>query len=515
MLNSFFIVPCALSLFCSVEADTASLRVKFSELKIDAVFPGDPSYEDFSTSYNRRLTYYPAAIVFPDNTEAVSDSVKVAVEEKLPVSPRSGGHSFAAFGVGGSDGALVVDLSRLKTISTDHSTGQAVIGTGNRLGDVAVEIYSQGRRALPHGSCPYVGIGGHSAFGGFGWASRMWGMTLDNIIGHEVVLANGTIVHASKNTNPDLFWALRGAGASYGIMTSIKFQTHLAPSENTNFAFEWDLPEAESANAFIKLQTFCHSNLPSELGLGADFRRGSQPGHIKFIFVGAWFGDSTKFPMVIQQYLDDMPPPTSTVKDQGDWLNSAQSMAGVKSQEALLSSNMDIPTQYDTFYAKSLTTPQSKPISNTSIQALTKYISSEGWISDTNWFIQFELWGGPNSAINAVAKDETAFAQRSALWGVHFYASSADYQPPFPDAGLAFIDQMLSSLLENHPPGQGYGAYANLVDDRLSPTEWKDLYFNDHYQRLSQIKLAYDPRNVFSYPQSIKGASTDRIKEEL
>ncbi|EGG03680.1 uncharacterized protein MELLADRAFT_90017 [Melampsora larici-populina 98AG31] len=512
MLTSLFIVSCALSLVCYVEADTASLRLKFSELGIDAVFPGDSYYEEFAIPYNLRFTYLPAGIVFPNSTQAVADSIKVAVEENLPVSPRSGGHSFAAFGLGGDHGVLVVDVTLLNTISVDQSTGQAVIGTGNRLGDVAIGIYSQGRRALPHGSCPYVGIGGHAAFGGFGWASRMWGMTLDNIIGHEVVLANGTIVHASKDNNPDLFWALRGAGASFGIMTSIKFQTHPAPNELLNFAFRWDFTEDDSANALIEFQAFCQSNLPSELGMGVNFQRGSQPGRLKFGFVGAWFGDSKKFPTVIQKWLDVMPTPTTTLIEKRDWLTDVQGMARVTSQEALLSSNIDVTDQYDTFYAKSLTTSDSTPISNASIRAFSKHLASEGWISDTRWIARFELWGGQNSAITSVAKDATAFAQRSILLSMHFYASSKDYLPPFPDEGFSFIDEMVSALVGN---GRAYGAYANLDDDRLASTEWQDLYFNDNYQRLSQIKSVYDPQNVFSYPQSIKGANSDWRSEEL
>ncbi|KAH9815839.1 hypothetical protein DFH28DRAFT_1125879 [Melampsora americana] len=514
MFNSLFTVSCALNLFSSVKADTNSLRDKFFKLKIEAVFPGDSSYEDFATSYNRRLNYFPAAIVFPNCTKAVSDSIKVAVEENLPVSPRSGGHSYAAFGLGGNDGALVVDVSLLKTISVDQSTGQALIGTGNRLGDVAVGLFSQGGRALPHGSCPYVGIGGHAAFGGFGWTSRMWGMTLDNIIGHEVVLANGTIVQTSQTTNPDLFWALRGAGASYGVITSINFQTYPAP-RMINFALRWDLNQAESANALIKFQDFCQSDLPSQLGMGAFFQRGNQTGLLKFVFVGAWHGDTTNFTMTIKPFLDLMPTPMTRLTKKRDWLAGVQSMAAVTNQEALLSSNMDGTDAYDTFYAKSLTTPQSTLLSNSSIQALTKYLSSEGWKTDTRWIVRFELWGGQNSAITSVPNNATAFAQRSVLWNIHLYASSIDYLPPFPNAGFVFIDRMFSIIAGNFSPGREYGSYANFDDDRLSSTEWQDLFFNNNYQRLSKIKSVYDPQNVFSYPQSIKGASADWRSEEL
>ncbi|KAH9818279.1 hypothetical protein DFH28DRAFT_888282 [Melampsora americana] len=502
MLNSLFIISCALSVLCSVSADITSLRAKFSGLGIDAVFPGDPSYEKFATPFNKRLTYLPAVIVFPNSTKSVSDSVKVAVEEKLPVSPRSGGHSYAAYGLGGANGALVVDLSRLKTVSVDQSTGHAVIGTGNRLGDMAIGLYSQGGRALPHGSCPYVGIGGHAAFGGYGHMSRMWGLTLDNVIGHEVVLGNGTIVQASQKINPDLFWALRGAGASYGIMTSIKFQTHPAPSQATRFDIQWKLNQDDFANALINFQVFCRSNLPSEVGMDANLGKADKSGRLTFALVGVWYGDSSKFPTVIQPFLNNMPEPSRRNVTKGDWLTVLQRAAG---KQALSTSGVNLSAQHDTFYAKSLTTPRTKPMSNSSIQAFSKYLASEGWKTDTKWFVQFELYGGLNSAITAVPKDATSFAQRSVLWTIQFYTSSNNYAPPFPDAGLTFLDQMVSSIVKNSSPGWEYGAYSNYVDDRLSLNEWKRLYYKTHYQRLAQIKSAYDPQNVFSFPQSIRG----------
>ncbi|EGF97193.1 uncharacterized protein MELLADRAFT_79848 [Melampsora larici-populina 98AG31] len=505
MLRSLFTVSCALSVLCSVRADTASLRATFSKLGIDAVFPGDPSYKKFATPFNKRLTYMPAAVVFPNNTKAVSDSVKAAVEAKIPVSPRSGGHSYAAYGLGGTDGALVVDLSRINKVSVNQSTGQAVIGTGNRLGDVAIRLHSQGGRAIPHGTCPYVGIGGHAAFGGFGPTSRMWGLTSDNIISQEVVLANGTIIQASQSTNSDLFWALRGAGASYGVVTSMKFRTYAAPSHPTKFDIQWDFDPNGFANALIKFQTFCRSNLPAELGVEADLGRGSQSGRLNFALYGVWYGDSSKFPAVIQPFLNVMPAPRKRTVKKSNWLTILQGLAG---SQALSTSGVDLSAEHDTFYAKSLTTPQSAPMSNSSIQAFSKYLSSEGWKTDTKWFVQFILYGGQNSAITAVAKDATAFAQRSILWTIQFYASSRNYAPPFPSAGLTFLDQMVSKIVNSNPSGWAYGAYANYVDDRLSATQWKNLYYNTHYQRLTKIKSAYDPQNVFAYPQSISKASS-------
>lgn len=114
-----------------------------------------------------------------------------------------------------------------------------------------------------------------------------------------------------------------------------------------------------------------------------------------------------------------------------------------------------------------------------------------------------ELYGGKNSAVTAVAADETSFAQREILFTIQFYASSSNYAPPYPTEGFTLMDSMVDSITNNNPPGWNYGAYANYVDDRLSGSQWKSLYYNTHYQRLTQIKAAYDPHNVFVNPQSI------------
>lgn len=486
-------------------ADTNSLRSKFLNLKIKAILPGDADYKRLSSAYNQRFSLAPAGIVFPNDAPSVSSSIKVAVEEGLKVSSRSGGHSYTAFGLGGRNGTLVIDLSGLKQLTVDQSTGVAIIGTGNRLGDVALGLYSQGARALPHGTCPYVGIGGHAAYGGFGYPSRLWGLTLDNIIAHEIVLADGSIIQASKTSNPDLFWALKGAGASYGIMTSIQFQTYSAPVQVTKYSYEWDFDVTAFADALSHYQIFCNSDLPAGLGVGVTIGKGASNGRMSFTLNGYFYGPSDQFDALLQLILAQLPKPNSQTVTVIGWIASLEDSAG---SQALSTAGVDFSTQTDTFYAKSLTTPSASPMSNSSIKAFAKYLSEAGSQSNTNWFIQIELYGGKNSAITKVKKEDTAFAQRSILWTIQFYAS-AQAKGDFPANGFTFVDGMVSSIVDSNPPGWQYGAYANYIDDRLRPDQWKSLYYNTNYPRLTQIKAKYDPQQVFSFPQSIERGQTE------
>lgn len=191
---------------------------------------------------NQRFSFKPAAVVYPKSPQDVSEVIKIGASHHLRVVARSGGvshryisylrrtlgltryglqHSYIANGLGGRNGSLVVDMKNLSKVSIN--SGTAVIETGNRLGDVATALANNGK-AIPHGTCAYVGIGGHAGqvialfrivaivltrspgYGGFGFTSRMWGLTLDTIIAVNLVLADGTITRVTQQNNADLFW---------------------------------------------------------------------------------------------------------------------------------------------------------------------------------------------------------------------------------------------------------------------------------------------------------------------
>ena len=220
----------ALTLTFSLILSSHGLVKRQSDLQsclsgLQVAFPNNPSYPQLSQSFNSRLRYSPVAVVgvyaifrplslksgathsiFRTSVKDVQVAVKCGANAQTPVVARSGGHSYAAYGVGGQDGSLVIDLSALKNITYTSDHQQATVQTGNRLGDVGVSLWNNGQRALPHGTCPNVGSGGHTSYGGYGFLSRFGGLLLDRVVSAEVVLANGTVVTASKDSHADLFW---------------------------------------------------------------------------------------------------------------------------------------------------------------------------------------------------------------------------------------------------------------------------------------------------------------------
>ena len=163
------------------------------------------AFTQLKKTYNLRLPYTPEDILVPHTVQQISDALICAGQLGIKVQARSGGHSYASFSSGGKNGSLVIDLRQFQEVTLDDK-GVAKVGGGLRLGNLAQNIFQQGNRALSHGTCPGVGVGGHFTHGGYGYASRIWGLAMDQIVGLDVVLANGTAVHASETEHPDLYY---------------------------------------------------------------------------------------------------------------------------------------------------------------------------------------------------------------------------------------------------------------------------------------------------------------------
>lgn len=194
------------------------------------VLPGDDEYDDVRPLFNRRFDHLrPAAIARVAHAADVVECLAFARKEGVQVTIRSGGHSYEGWSSG--DGHLVMDVGGLNAIAADSTT--ATIGAGLRLGPVYQELNARGR-TIPAGTCPTVGVSGLTLGGGHGVLSRAYGLTCDNLLAATIVTADGSVRDCSGNSNPELFWALRGAGnGHFGVVTELRFTTHDAPSTIT------------------------------------------------------------------------------------------------------------------------------------------------------------------------------------------------------------------------------------------------------------------------------------------
>ncbi|WP_300316988.1 FAD-binding oxidoreductase [Accumulibacter sp.] len=202
-------------------------RATFDEFKShvrgDVVLPGDANYDEVRQIWNVMVDRKPAAIVRCTSRDDVVQAVRFARRHELLVSVRGGGHNIA--GNAACDDGLMIDLSLMKRVEVDAKARRATVEPGCVLADLDAATQAHGL-ATPLGINSTTGVAGLTLGGGFGWLSRTYGMTVDNLLSAEVVTADGGLAHASELENADLFWGLRGGGGNFGIVTSFEFQLH-------------------------------------------------------------------------------------------------------------------------------------------------------------------------------------------------------------------------------------------------------------------------------------------------
>jgi len=186
-------------------------------------FPDGDGYEEARQVWNGMIDRRPAAIVCAAGVADVMATVRFARERGLPVAIRGGGHNVAGTSVG--DGSIVIDLARFKSVRVDPNQRRARTGGGVLWSEYDHETQAFGL-ASPGGAISATGIAGLTLGGGYGYLSRRYGMTCDNLLSADVVTASGELVTASAGSHPDLFWALRGGGGNFGVVTSFEFQLH-------------------------------------------------------------------------------------------------------------------------------------------------------------------------------------------------------------------------------------------------------------------------------------------------
>ncbi|MDW4550443.1 FAD-binding oxidoreductase [Defluviimonas sp. D31] len=200
------------------------MRELLGRLPRDIVIdPGAPSYESLRRVWNDMIDRRPAAIIRPGDVVQVSEAVRLAAATGLPLAVRCGGHSFPGFST--CDGGIVLDLSRMNTVSVDPNSRLAIVGGGALLRDVDKATAKYGL-VVPAGVVSHTGAGGLTLGGGMGWTSRRFGLTIDNLVSAQVVTANGDILEVSDSSHPDLFWGLKGGGGNFGIVTRFQFRLH-------------------------------------------------------------------------------------------------------------------------------------------------------------------------------------------------------------------------------------------------------------------------------------------------
>ncbi|KAI5789793.1 hypothetical protein FPQ18DRAFT_339187 [Pyronema domesticum] len=455
-----FLVPLA----AAFNARRSSLTDCLNAASVPILLTFSPSWQDATKPFNLRLTVNPAVVTIPRTKAEVT--LKCAYSTNTRVSAKSGGHSYSASGLSGN---MVIDMVEFQEVSCDASSTIATVGSGVRLGNMATRLFQLGERGIPHGTCSGVGIGGHATLRGFGLDSRLWGLTLDTVTSIDAVLANGTAVTASSSQNRDLFWAPRGAGPGFAVITSFKMKTFPATPVNVNWAYTYVYGTAQkAAKAYSIAQAFGQTSAPKELGYGIMFFPGNQ-----FIVRGVYHGPKANMDRILAPLLaqltglNDGKAPKAVVNTQG-WIASLTELDGTTLQTSVRGYD-----KHDTFYAKSISTKESAPLSLTALNSMFTYLYTNP--------------APPNT-----------YADRDSGYVLQFYGSTASTQPPFNNQIMTYVKSMVGALgeeVENLP------AYAPYSDPELTRAEVQLKYWGAGVPRLKAIKSQVDPKGILYNPQ--------------
>ncbi|KAF2431765.1 putative glucooligosaccharide oxidase [Tothia fuscella] len=447
--------------------------------------PNKPLYQLTDVKpYNLDISVAPVAITYPKTEDHVAAIIKCASSNGAKVQARSGGHSYGNHGEsdgGGDKNTVVVDLKNFQQFTMDKDSWHAHIGAGNLLGDVTKKLLENGDRAMAHGTCPQVGIGGHATIGGLGPASRMWGSALDHVVSARVVLANSTIITASPTQYPDIFWALKGAGASFGIITEFEMITHPNPGEAIQYSYTFATrPFAKLASRFKKWQ-----DMIADPGLSRKFASQVVLTEVGMIISGTYFGSRDEFNALnLTSVFPDATTSDALVFD--DWAG----LVGHWGEDIALQLGGGISSA---FYSKSLAFTAKDLIPSTSIDEFFTYLDKVDKATPI-WFGIFDLEGG---ATNDVALDATAYGHRDALFYFQSYGVNIG---KLSKKTRDFVNGM-DDVLVKGLGGKTLGAYAGYVDPALENAQ--ERYWGGNLGRLREVKGRVDPGDVFHNPQSV------------
>jgi FAD/FMN-containing dehydrogenase len=410
----------------------------------------------------------------------VITAVNFGRDQGLLIAIRGGGHNGP--GLGSCDDGLVIDLSMMKGVRVDPATRTARVDAGCTSGDVDHATHAFGL-AVPFGIVSTTGVAGLTLGGGTGYLTRKYGLTIDNLLEADVVLADGSFVTASESQHPDLFWALRGGGGNFGVVTSFLFQAHPVSTVYAGPIF-W---EATQARAVMRAYRDFLPTSPEELGafIGLKTVPSVDPfpkdywGRRACAVISSYNGSTAEGEKVMARLLESVPPPIF------NWMGAMPFPAMQALFDPLFPKGLQWYWKGD--FVRSL--PD---------EAIDTHISEAAKApSELSLMHLYPIDG----AVRRVPKNSTAWNTREATWSMVIAGISAD--PKQADALKAWGRAYWRAI---HPFNLE-GAYVNFMMDDEADGRVQATY-GENYRRLAVVKAKYDPKNLFRVNQNILPAAS-------
>ncbi|MCH8559726.1 FAD-binding oxidoreductase [Nesterenkonia sp. DZ6] len=457
-----------------------SLQELRSSLSGVVIEPDHPLYEDARRVWNGMVDVHPRAVVRAGSIADVEPVLDLAQRTGTPLAVRGGGHNVAGHGT--VEAGLVLDLSLLRGVDVNAETQIVTVEPGATLADVDAATVPHGL-AVPLGVISATGVAGLTLGGGVGWLTRACGLTLDNLISAEVITSNLEHVHADAQNSPDLFWALRGGGGNFGLVTSFVYRAQRLPEQVLGGNLVYGRPHWRQA-----LQAFARwtEDLPDEMTsilsiirLPSEYGVGEEP----VLVIGvAWVGADLDEGSRLVDRLREHAPPDAEEIEPVQWLAWQSAMDGLFPKGAR-------------GYWKNASFSR---LDDEVIDALLEIAGELTWIG-TGFDIHHM-----DGAFGRVAENATAFPNRSARYWLNIYGF---WQDPSEDSRLTAFARRAHAAVEPHADD---GQYVNFLgaEHETDPTgAVQEVYGGHKTRRLIEIKTRYDPTNLFRLNHNIRPAS--------
>ena len=456
----------------TVSLDSTGFEELARRVRGTVLTPTDDGYDSARRIWNGMIDRRPAAVVRCTGSADVSEAVRFARAQQLPIAVRGGGHNVAGSSV--CDDGLVIDLAPMRSVRVDPVRKVARVGGGALLGDIDHEAQAFGL-ATPVGAVSETGIGGLALHGGFGFYMRKYGLSADNLLSADVVTADGSIITADESNHPDLLWALKGGGGNFGVVTSFEFRLHrLGPKVWFVITFYPLSAEADIFRFFrsympgapdeLMAITVCE-NAPAKEFIPENYR-----GQPVWIVAGCWCGPLAEGDRATQPLRSIATPVTDL----------SGPMPYVEAQRVF---DPDYP-KGDRYYWKSL---HLDDLSDDIIQLACE--ASEARPTPRTGVVLWALGG----EMGRVPPDATAYYHRDAPFLLSVEANDDD--PAGDETNIAWVRHWYEKVARYTRRGTylNFGGFWEGGEELLAQS------FGPNYARLKEVKARYDPENVFGH----------------
>ncbi|MGZ5199642.1 MAG: FAD-binding oxidoreductase [Telluria sp.] len=445
-----------------------------STLRGKLLQPGDPGYDGARALWNAMIDKRPALIACCTGTADVLAAVAFARKQQLPLAVRAGGHNIAGNAL--CDDGLVIDLTCMRSVHVDPDAAVAWVGGGATLADVDHETQAFGL-ATPLGINSTTGVAGLTLGGGFGWLSRMYGLTVDNLLGAEVITADGKRRHTSAQEDPDLFWAIRGGGGNFGVVTQFEFALHpVGPMVTAGLIV---FPFAQAREVLVQYRDLV-DKLPDELSVWAVLRKAPplpflpQEVHGQDIVALAVFS-----PLAPEAAAPHIEPIRRFGRVLGEHVGAMPYTAWQQIFDPLLA-----PGARNYWKSHNFT-----ELRDEAIDVVVRYA---GNVPTPATEIFLGLIGGK---ANALPPDATAYPHRNVLYAMNVHGRWTD---PADDTRCVTWAREFFAAAKPYSAGS---VYINFITQDEG-ARIREAY-GANYDRLQQLKARYDPTNLFRYNHNI------------